>query len=45
MSKKDPKRTTASKTTTLAIRTVRHNRDTEQRFTNRSFNRLLTKGL
>lgn len=32
---KDKSRTVEAKTTTLAIRTVRHNRDTEQRFTNR----------
>lgn len=41
---KDYKRTPESKAITTAIRTVRKNRTTEQRFTDRQFSRLLTKG-
>lgn len=42
--RKDAKRSTESKTATLAIRTVRKNRTTEQRYTDRQYSRLLTKG-
>lgn len=42
--RKDAKRSTESKAATLAIRTVRKNRTTEQRYTARSFDRLLRKG-
>lgn len=41
----DKKRTAESKITTLTIRTVRNNRRTEQHFTDRSFSKLITKGL
>lgn len=41
----DKKRTPESKATTNAIRTVRKNRRTEEKFTNRQFDRLLLKGL
>lgn len=42
---RDNKRTAESKATTVAIRTVRHNRRTEQTFTNRQFTKLIAKGL
>lgn len=42
---KDQKRSPESKATTVAIRTVRHNRRTEQRFTDRQFTKLIAKGL
>lgn len=42
---KDNKRTPESKATTAAIRTVRQDRKTEQRFTDRQFNRLMMRGL
>lgn len=42
---KDHKRTAESKATTVAIRTVRHNRRTEQTFTDRQFSKLIAKGL
>jgi hypothetical protein len=45
MAIKDQKRTVEAKVTTLSIRTVRKNRTTEQRFTDRQYSRLLTKGL
>lgn len=45
MATKDRKRTAKSKATTAAIRTVRKNRRTEEKFTNRQFDRLLLKGL
>jgi len=45
MAIKDHKRLVEAKATTLAIRTVRKNRTTEQRFTDRQYSRLLTKGL
>jgi len=43
--RKDAKRSEQSKATTLAIRTVRKNRTTEQRYTDRQYSRLLTKGI
>lgn len=42
---RDHKRTAAARERATAIRTVRKNRRTEERFTNRQFDRLLLKGL
>lgn len=42
---RDYKRTPESKIATNAIRTVRKNRRTEQRYTARSFDLLIRKGL
>lgn len=42
---RDYKRTAESKTATNTLRTYRRNKDTEQRYTAKSFDRLLKKGL
>lgn len=42
---RDNKRTPESKMQTQAIRTERRNRRTEQKFTARSFERLIARGL
>lgn len=42
---KDYKRTAESKANTNSIRTLRRSRDTERKFTDRSFAKLLAKGL
>lgn len=44
MAIKDHKRTVEAKTTTLTLRVKRKNRTTEQRYTDRQYTRLLTKG-
>lgn len=41
----DPTRSIESKIATNTLRTYRRNKDTEQRYTAKSFNRLLKKGL